>query len=70
MFVADGVAHLVYKLDRQGKVLAKWGGGGREPGKFLMPHGLCVGRDGAVYGAEVTGARLQKFVPEGATGSN
>jgi DNA-binding beta-propeller fold protein YncE len=63
VFVADGVAHKVLKMTREGKVLAEWGGGGREPGKFLMPHGLAVGADGAVYVAEVTGARLQKFVP-------
>ena len=63
VFVADGVAHEVLKMTSDGKVLAKWGGGGREPGRFLMPHGICVGADGAVYVAEVTGARLQKFVP-------
>ena len=63
LFVADGVKHEVLKLDREGKVLARWGGGGREPGKFLLPHGITVGRDGAVYVAEVTGARVQKFVP-------
>jgi peptidylamidoglycolate lyase len=64
LFVADGVKHEVVKLDKGGKVLARWGGGGREPGKFLMPHGITVGGDGAVYVAEVTGARLQKFVQE------
>jgi hypothetical protein len=66
LFVADGVKHEVVKLDKDGKVLARFGGGGREPGKFLMPHGITVGRDGAVYVAEVTGARVQKFVPAGA----
>lgn len=66
LFVADGVKHEVLKLDQDGKVLARFGGGGREPGKFLMPHGITVGRDGAVYVAEVTGARVQKFVPAAA----
>ena len=64
VFVADGVAHRVVKLDGDGKVLAKWGGGGREPGKFLMPHGITVDRAGAVYVAEITGARVQKFEPK------
>ena len=68
LFVADGVKHEVLKLDRDGKVLARFGGGGREPGRFLMPHGITVGRDGAVYVAEVTGARVQKFVPAEAQG--
>jgi DNA-binding beta-propeller fold protein YncE len=63
VFVADGVKHEVLKMTPDGKVLARWGGGGRERGHFLMPHGICVGGDGAVYVAEVTGARLQKFVP-------
>ena len=63
VFIADGVTHKVFKMTREGKVLSEWGGGGREPGKFLMPHGLTVSADGAVYVAEVTGARVQKFVP-------
>jgi DNA-binding beta-propeller fold protein YncE len=61
LFVADGLAHEVLKLDPTGKVLARWGGGGREPGKFLLPHGITVGGDGAIYVAEITGARVQKF---------
>jgi DNA-binding beta-propeller fold protein YncE len=63
LFVADGLKHEVLKLDHDGKVLLRWGGGGREPGKFLLPHGLNVGRDGAVYVGEITNARLQKFEP-------
>jgi len=64
VFLADGVAHRVIKMTTEGKVLAQWGAGGREAGNFLMPHGICVGNDGAVYVAEVTGARVQKFVPK------
>ena len=63
VFVADGLKHEVVKLDKGGKVLLRWGAGGREPGKFLLPHGLHVGRDGAVYVGEITNARVQKFVP-------
>jgi DNA-binding beta-propeller fold protein YncE len=61
LLVADGLVHEVLNLDATGKVLARWGGGGREPGKFLLPHGITVGRDGAVYVTEITGARVQKF---------
>ena len=64
VFVADGVAHQVLKMTPEGKVLAKWGTGGREPGNFLLPHGICAGKDGAVYVAEITGARVQKFFPK------
>lgn len=63
LFVADGLKHEVLRLDRDGKVLSRWGGGGRESGKFLLPHGITVGRDGAVYVGEITGARVQKFEP-------
>jgi DNA-binding beta-propeller fold protein YncE len=63
VFVADGLKNEVLKLDKGGKVLLRWGGGGREPGKFFLPHGLHVGRDGAVYVGEITNARVQKFVP-------
>src|SRR5688572_6937041 len=62
VFVADGLKHEVLKLDKHGKVLLRWGGGRREPGKFFLPHGLHVGRDGAVYVGEITNARMQKFV--------
>jgi DNA-binding beta-propeller fold protein YncE len=64
IFVADGRAHRVVKLDKDGKSLASWGGGGREPGRFLLPHGICVAPEGAVYIAEITGARVQKFLPK------
>ena len=63
LFVADGVSNQVLKLSQDGKQVAAWGGGGREQGKFLLPHAICVGPDGAVYVTEITGARAQRFVP-------
>jgi DNA-binding beta-propeller fold protein YncE len=62
MFVADGRAHWVKVLDAEGKTLGRWGEKGVAPGQFNAPHMLCVDSKGAVYVAEVTGRRLQKFV--------
>ena len=42
-------------LDKDGRVLARWGTPNAEaPGSFAAPHGLAVDSRGAVYVAEVT----------------
>ena len=63
LFVADGRANKVLKMTLGGKVLASWGATGPEPGNFQLPHGLTVASDSAVYVTEITGKRIQKFVP-------
>jgi len=63
LFVADGRANQVLKMTLDGQVLATFGGTGAEPGQLQLPHGITVARDGAVYVTEITGKRLQKFVP-------
>ena len=50
------------ELDTSGKVLDTFGGVGKEPGQFQLGHDIAVGPDGAVYVAEGSGARVQKFV--------
>jgi DNA-binding beta-propeller fold protein YncE len=59
--VADGRANAVNILDLQGKVLAHWGEKGTGPGQLNLPHWICVDGQGAIYVAEVTGQRVQKF---------
>jgi sugar lactone lactonase YvrE len=49
-------------LDEQGKPISRWGEKGTGAGQFQMPHWLCVDSQGALYVAEVTGQRVQKFV--------
>lgn len=66
LFVADGRVNRVVKMTLDGRVLAAWGHTGAGPGEFRMPHGITVGRDGAVYVTEIDGKRVQKFVPAGA----
>jgi peptidylamidoglycolate lyase len=49
-------------LDNDGHVLETFGGPGNAPGRFRLGHDIAVGPDGAVYVAEATGERIQKFV--------
>lgn len=50
------------ELDSEGKVVDTFGSYGAEPGQFRLGHDIAVGSDGAVYVAEGTGQRVQKFV--------
>jgi peptidylamidoglycolate lyase len=50
------------ELDAQGQVIETFGSFGKEPGQFQLGHDIAAGSDGAVYVAEGTGARVQKFV--------
>jgi DNA-binding beta-propeller fold protein YncE len=62
LFVADTRANWVRVLDLTGKPLGRWGEKGVAAGQFDEPHMPCVDSKGAVYVAEVTGRRVQKFV--------
>jgi peptidylamidoglycolate lyase len=55
----------VVELDGDGKVQESFGSYGRAPGQFRLGHAIAVSADGAVYVAEATGRRVQKFVPKG-----
>ena len=46
-----------------GKILARWGSQGSEPGQMDLPHGIAADKAGVVYVTEITGKRIQKFVP-------
>lgn len=50
------------ELDAQGRIIESYGRFGSAPGEFQLGHDIAVGPDGAVYVAEGTGARVQKFV--------
>ena len=50
------------ELDSQGQVIDTFGSFGSGAGQFQLGHDIAVGPDGAVYVAEGTGARVQKFV--------
>ncbi|WP_395738079.1 peptidyl-alpha-hydroxyglycine alpha-amidating lyase family protein [Prosthecobacter sp.] len=50
------------ELDLTGQILDTFGSYGKEAGQFQLGHDIAVGPDGAVYVAEGSGARVQKFV--------
>jgi peptidylamidoglycolate lyase len=50
------------ELDSAGNVLDTFGSPGKEPGQFQMGHDIAVAPDGAVYVAEGSGQRVQKFI--------
>lgn len=52
----------VVELDADGQVIDTFGSSGKGPGQFQLGHDIAVGRDGAVYVAEGSGKRVQKFV--------
>ena len=53
----------VLKLDLQGKIVDQFGTFGSYDGQFYWGHAVAVGKDGAVYGADVhLGMRAQKFI--------
>ncbi len=71
LYVIDGADMLtstpdvarITKLDLNGKVIEFWSSYGAEPGQLSWGHDVAVGRDGAVYTAEVrNNNRAQKFV--------
>ena len=53
----------ITKLTLEGKVLEYWSEYGSDPGQLSWGHDVAVGKDGAVYTAEVrNNNRAQKFV--------
>lgn len=50
------------ELGPDGVILSQFGSYGDKEGQFRMSHDVALGRDGAVYVAEVDGRRIQKFV--------
>lgn len=50
------------ELDARGTVIDTFGSFGQAPGQFQLGHDIAIGPDGALYVAEGTGVRVQKFV--------
>lgn len=70
IFVIDGGSPSLKPAERgkavelaaSGQVIDTFGRFGSGPGEFQLGHDIAIGPDGAVYVAEGTGARVQKFV--------
>lgn len=61
MFVADGYANRVLKVNLEGQVLGSYGQYGKIPGRFDFIHHIAVDSQGNLYAAEIKNWRVQKF---------
>ena len=52
-------------VDRQGKVLGRWGVRGKGAGEFEKPLGVAVDGQGRVYVADTYNHRIQRFIVQG-----
>jgi peptidylamidoglycolate lyase len=72
VFIADGGDQPEAPPDRSGvalvgpdgKAVGRFGLWGNYDGQFEIAHDIAVGPDGAVYVGDITGKRVQKFLPE------
>lgn len=64
LFMCDGYANRILKLDLEGKVSGVLSGPGKLPGRLDFAHHLAVAPSGALYVAEIKNWRVQKFIPE------
>lgn len=64
IFVAD-TNQRVQKFDRDGNLLAYWGGGGSTDGFFITPIDIEISAEGVVYVADNGNNRIQYFTSDG-----
>lgn len=62
IFMSDGVADRIVKLDLTGKILGTYGSPGKAAGQFGLPHSLTVTTSGAILVAEVVNWRVQQLI--------
>jgi sugar lactone lactonase YvrE len=55
----------VLKFDEDGTFIKSWGGTGRGPGEFDLPHSLVFDAQGLLYIADRNNARIQVFDADG-----
>ena len=66
LFVADGYGNSsVHRFSADGVYISSFGGPGRGPGEFLVPHAVRVSNDGRVYVADRENNRVQVFTTDG-----
>lgn len=62
VYMVNGFAAQILRLDLSGKVLAAMGKPGKGPGEFGEAHMIAVAPNGDLYVADSVNANLQKFV--------
>jgi len=67
IYIADGEGPntRVVKLSKDGKFIKWWGGKGKEPGQFDVPHSITMDDKGRVYVADRSNNRVQIFDKDG-----
>jgi DNA-binding beta-propeller fold protein YncE len=65
-YVTDGYAgSRVVKFSHDGKYLLEWGGRGKGPGQFELPHNVVVDAQGKVYVTDRENRRIEIFDASG-----
>jgi DNA-binding beta-propeller fold protein YncE len=65
-FIAEfGDMNRISKLNREGRLLRRWGGPGSANGEFARPRALALGPDGLLYVADACNHRIQVFTCDG-----
>ncbi len=66
LYVTDGYGqNYVHRFSVEGELLCTWGGAGKEPGQFDIPHCVRVDRYDRVLVVDRTNERIQIFDAEG-----
>ncbi|RJP20449.1 MAG: TIGR03663 family protein [Candidatus Omnitrophota bacterium] len=60
VYVSDSTTHMIFRFDRLGKQVAKWGGFGTGPGNLNGPKGIAVDSKGFLYIADSMNHRVIK----------
>ena len=55
----------VFKFDKNGKFIKKWGGKGTDPGKFDVAHGIVISPKGQLWVTDRENQRIQIFDQDG-----
>lgn len=66
VFVTDGYGNRrIVHLDKNGQFVNAWGTYGSEPGQFVLPHAIVLGKKGNLYVADRNSGRIQVFSQSG-----
>ena len=66
LFCSDGYGNAaIHRMTAEGELIRTWGGPGREPGHFRLPHGIWVDRREQVWVADRENSRVQVFTTDG-----
>ena len=61
LYMCDGAANRILKLNLEGQILGTLGQFGKAPGSFDFAHHMAVDSEGSLYVVEIKNWRVQKF---------